>query len=786
MKRVLSLLAALLTLTIADAQQINEQEAQRKAQKFFDKEKQADAARAVTERKAPMLTLASNGDEFYAFNDEANGGYVVISGDGRMPDVLAYSYSGRFDVDEMPSNMKAWIDGYAEQVAYLRSHPEVRIAKQATAERQNVGPLLTSWFSQWSPYNNKCPKVDGKECPTGCVATAMAQIMHYWQWPKQTTDIIPGYTMGSSKINMPDIPITSIDWDNIQTQYDLSDKQTEAISTLMLLCGTSLHMYYTPSFSAASYADVGYKLSKYFDYDGMWEEVSRKDYESADWEQVIYEELNGRRPVLYSGRYETGGGHSFVVDGYKDGYFHANWGWGGTETWVLMTNSDGWHDFFFQQAAIIGIQPAKTDSPNRYAVLDNGVATLYYDKEMAHRSGTIITQRNDWTEYKKEVTKCVIDPSYSNLRHKDLSNYFYEFSKMESIEGIEYLNTSEARTMENMFYGCSSLTSLDLSTFETDHVGSMSGMFAHCLNLSSLDVSNFKTDRVKDMLDMFNSCFLLQDLDVSGFKTDNVTDMSGMFYFCANVKSLDVSGFRTSKVTDMSRMFRGCSPLRILDVSGFNTDNVTDMNSMFSGCYMLNSLDVSGFNTDKVTDMSNMFERCPHLTTIYASEKWNMSNVSNTNGMFSGSTCLVGGAGTTYNGNHTDGEYGRIDVGPDNPGYLTYKAPKYYTITYIVDGEVYKTYDIEPGATLTPEPQLEGDYMSFEWVGEPETMPAHDVVVTAVFETGIAEIITKEQQGLVRIYSPNGKKLNKLQRGLNIVVMEDGTTRKVVGNTSND
>ena len=103
-----------------------------------------------------------------------------------------------------------------------------------------------------------------------------------------------------------------------------------------------------------------------------------------------------------------------------------------------------------------------------------------------------------------------------------------------------------------------------------------------------------------------------------------------------------------------------------------------------------------------------------------------------------------------------------------------------YTLTYMIDEEVYKQVVYEYGAAIIPEPQPESDYVSFEWVGEPETMPAHDVTVTAVYETGIAEIIMMAQQGQVRIYSPNGKLLSKLQKGLNIVVMQDETTKKIV------
>ena len=244
MRKLILFLSALVSFVSVDARQINEQEAQMKAQQFFGKANQSYANRRNAPRKTPKLVLANNREELYIYNDKANGGYVVISGDDRLPDVLAYSYDGLYDDNNIPDNMKAWMDDYAEQVSYLRAHPEVKMAKQNVTERQNIDPLLTCGFGQGSPYNDKCPEVDGMRCPTGCVATAMAQIMFYFQWPKQTTDVIPGYTTRYRKIVMPEQPVTTIDWDNIYSDYGgaYSNEQADAISTLMLLCGTAVEM----------------------------------------------------------------------------------------------------------------------------------------------------------------------------------------------------------------------------------------------------------------------------------------------------------------------------------------------------------------------------------------------------------------------------------------------------------------------------------------------------------------------------------------------------------------
>ena len=646
-KRVFSLYILLLAGILSmSAQQVTKETALSKATQFFN---QSNVVSRRAARKVPQFTLANNRNEFYVFNDEANGGYVIVSGEERMPDVLGYSYTGHFDAENMPCNMKAWLEDYAAQVAYLRTHPEIPASRRTMPERDEISPLLTCHFNQNKYYNEKCPIVNGEHCWTGCVATAMAQIMYYYQWPKQTTDVIPAYTTLTNKIDIPAIPVTSIDWDNMLEKYnrkDYSDKQIDAISTLMLLCGTSVKMDYGLDESAAYTYSAAEAFLKYFDYDDFLEYLSRTKWNFEDWEQTIYNELNSSRPVFYSGS-GIGSGHAFILDGYKEGFFHVNWGWGGNrDDYFLLTDLNGYN---YQQEAIVGIQAAYPDIPRRYAVLDNGKMTLYYDTGMAHHSGIVLPHKDDWSNYNDQITDCVIDPSFANLKLESLNSFFYNWSQLKSIEGIENLNTSNVRDMGRMFYGCSSLT--------------------------SLDVSGFKTDGVEGMAQMFYGCSSLTSLDVSGFKTDNVKLMNEMFRGCSSLKTLDVSGFKTDNVTWMMSMFRDCSSLTTLDVSGFKTDNVTNMYYLFYGCSSLTTLDVSGFKTDNVTEMHYLFSRCSSLTTIYASEPWNMPNVITSHGLFEHCYNLVGGAGTKYNFNHTGAEYAHIDGGPDNPGYFTYKAP---------------------------------------------------------------------------------------------------------------
>ena len=190
------------------------------------------------------------------------------------------------------------------------------------------------------------------------------------------------------------------------------------------------------------------------------------------------------------------------------------------------------------------------------------------------------------------------------------------------------------------FSNCGSLTSLDVSGFNTSNVTNMNSMFISCSSLTSLDVSHFNTSNVTDMYQLFSNCYSLKALDLSGFNTSKVIRMDYMFAYCRSLTSLDVSHFNTSSVTGMGGMFWNCNKLTSLDVSGFNTSNVTNMNSMFSDCSKLKTLDLSGFNTSKVIRMDYMFAYCSSLTSLDLSH-FDTSNVTNINYMFSGCSSLT-------------------------------------------------------------------------------------------------------------------------------------------------
>ena len=212
------------------------------------------------------------------------------------------------------------------------------------------------------------------------------------------------------------------------------------------------------------------------------------------------------------------------------------------------------------------------------------------------------------------IKNIVFDESFKTYAPTSLEQFFASCSTLETISGLEYLNTANVKYMSGMFFDCKKLSSLDLSKFNTEKVESMVEMFSNCSALSSLNLSNFKTKEVKYMSNMFWGCSALTSLDLSKFNTEKVTDMRDMFYGCQKLSSLDLSNFNTEKVENMMGMFFSCSALTSLDLSNFNTKEVRYMNSMFNACSALTTIYAGDkFVTTKVENGSYMFSDCTNL-----------------------------------------------------------------------------------------------------------------------------------------------------------------------------
>ena len=221
----------------------------------------------------------------------------------------------------------------------------------------------------------------------------------------------------------------------------------------------------------------------------------------------------------------------------------------------------------------------------------------------------------------------------------DSSFMFSYLSSLTSLD-LSNFNTSQVTDMQYMFDSMSNLTSLDLSIFDTSNVTNMFCMFSDMSNLTSLNLSNFDTSKVMDMSYMFGGMHSLTALDLSNFDTSNVTSTFSMFSGMHSLTTLNLSSFDTSQVTNMHDMFYGMENLTTLNLSSFDTSQVTDMHDMFSGMHSLTTLNLSSFDTSQVTNMHDMFYGMENLTTLNLSN-FNTSNVIYMNSMFSGMSNLA-------------------------------------------------------------------------------------------------------------------------------------------------
>ena len=242
-------------------------------------------------------------------------------------------------------------------------------------------------------------------------------------------------------------------------------------------------------------------------------------------------------------------------------------------------------------------------------------------------------EKPGWIEDGKKFKRVVFTEFFASYRPTSTCMWFYEQTELTVIDQMNYLKTDNVTIMSWMFNGCSGLTSLNLSGWNTGKVTDMNDIFNGCSKLESLDVSGWDTREVTDMFGMFKGCSGLKSLNVSGWNTGKVTDMNSMFYGCSGLTSLDLSRWDTREVTDMKSMFEGCSGLTSLNLSGWNTGKVEDMREMFYGCSGLTSLNVGSWNTGKVEDMSYMFEGCSGLTSLNVSN-WNTGNVTDMSRLF--------------------------------------------------------------------------------------------------------------------------------------------------------
>lgn len=358
-------------------------------------EKQAALLGVTIDQKA-MTKARKQGDKgemnlsqesYYVFPNANSKGFTIVSGDDRLPEIVGYSSQGSYDENNLPegfvSFMKAYQNLYnkvnlgdAEALKNLAEIKAWRNKKNASAASTSaVAPLLGNIeWDQTSPYNNMCPKFDSVHvAATGCVATAMAQVMAYYKYPKQLKADIPGYVNRWNGIPMEIPTITQeegiYDWDNMLPKYNkeanATQQQKDAVAKLMYHCGAAVRMSYGPESGAAVSSS---KLAKYFGYDAdLMMDLSRSSFTLDKWMQIIDTELAAGRPVLYGGQ-SSENGHQFICDGKdENGLYHINWGWSG--------NQNAYFDLSILNPEKGGTgSGSAADGFNRYCTMTIGIA----------------------------------------------------------------------------------------------------------------------------------------------------------------------------------------------------------------------------------------------------------------------------------------------------------------------------------------------------------------------------------------------------------------------------
>lgn len=395
---------------------------------------------------------APSGPAVYLFSNGSQS--MIVSADDAAPALLGFLDEGRADNSNHSPAYLYWMEQYALQINFLRENPEAkRVAALQTraGSREEITPMIKTKWDQGAPYNDLCPEVDGKRSVTGCVATAMAQVLNWHQWPEKGTGSY-SYTWNDETLKF-NYGATTFDWANMTDTYgdNSTEAQKKAVATLMYACGVAANMNYSPVESGAVMEYVPSKLVDYFNYDKSVSLMLRELYDADSWNDAIYRQLEGSGPVIYCGQ-SNEGGHCFVCDGYADGYFHINWGWSGLDDgYFLLSILDPGDNqgiggttsgYSFSQAAIGNLSKPSADSkPSLLMGMTGGFKIDLGNITSVAKGATV-----------KVVGNC------TNFSIYDISGRFGLIA--EDASGKQYVGQSEA-TFENLkpwyyynFYTC--------------------------------------------------------------------------------------------------------------------------------------------------------------------------------------------------------------------------------------------------------------------------------------------------------------------------------------------
>lgn len=376
-----------------NAQQRDMKDIQKIAGNFQGKQLKEVKLKSVSSKLSQNIKSYKGKEAFYIFSlSKDNNGFVIVSGDKRMPAILAYSDHNPFDTDNIPPNVRYWLDCYTEAFLAMQVKSETQEI-HFSSNNTKVTPLLgKNVWGQDDPFNRVCPSVNKEKCVTGCVATAMAQVMKYHQYPKKGTGTIK-YTTRTNNINVQRDVSHEYKWDDMLDDYrgNFTPQQADAVANLMYSCGASVEMDYGTSSQGGSGAyqeDLVTAYIENFGYDKDAAFVVRSNCSLKEWNMLLTHELDEGRPVNYAGQSPRDGGHSFVIDGYqisegnKYPDYHVNWGWNGQcngyyQIVDLQPSENGQYatmvGFNDSQQMTIGIMPENGINDNRIMMCSSNI-----------------------------------------------------------------------------------------------------------------------------------------------------------------------------------------------------------------------------------------------------------------------------------------------------------------------------------------------------------------------------------------------------------------------------
>ena len=449
---------------------------------------------SLTLAHAEPSAVLDNARDYYVFNTSDGSAFIIVAGDDRASDqVLAYG-EGAMDVATQPCNVRWMLEQYKRQIEFLQSQPDevVRVRKPRCAPARAVSsiePLLTCKWNQRAPYYDQCPTYQGELCLTGCVATALAQVMYYWKYPAELP-ALASFTTSSLAIEVPELPGVCLDWDNMIDVYkthrpgsddNYTPEQAAAVATLMRYCGQACYMDYTPAASAALVNDQCAALLA-FGYDDSAVEIQRDNYSDEQWNKMLLEDLSAGRPVLYSGS-SWDSGHAFVLDGYANGKYHVNWGWGGSSDGYFSLDmlGSGEYTFNYYQDMVHNIFPR-----------EDGVAAVIYDFEengiyykANEDEAIVVTRDNLFNSYQGEV----IIPetvSHGGRTYEVTAIDKNAFRNCQGLTGLKISNTVKS-IGTSAFWNCKSLSKITIGK-AVDSIGC--DAFFGCYDLQKVEIED--------------------------------------------------------------------------------------------------------------------------------------------------------------------------------------------------------------------------------------------------------------------------------------------------------